>query len=140
MKFLHFNFLPRSADAAAFVLRLWFGGAMLWLHGWFKVTNFSSLTSKFVDPFGIGQTATLALVVFAEVGCAGLLVLGLFTRAAALVLAFTMAMAFYVGHGAKLTGMGNDGEMAFLFLGAFVALFLAGGGRFSLDAKMGAKG
>ena len=83
---------------------------------------------------------TLVLVIFAEVVCAGLLVLGLFTRAAALVLAFTMAVAFYHGHGAKLTGMGNDGEIAFLFLGVFVALFLMGGGRFSLDAKMGAKG
>jgi uncharacterized membrane protein YphA (DoxX/SURF4 family) len=30
--------------------------------------------------------------------------------------------------------------MAFLFLGGFVALFIAGAGKFSVDAKIGAKG
>jgi uncharacterized membrane protein YphA (DoxX/SURF4 family) len=29
--------------------------------------------------------------------------------------------------------------MAFLYLGAFLALFFAGGGKFSVDAKIGAK-
>lgn len=43
MKFLHLNFIPRSADAALLVLRIWFGGAMVLLHGWQKLTNFSSM-------------------------------------------------------------------------------------------------
>jgi len=139
MKFLHFNFLPRSADTALLLLRLWFGGSMLFLHGWGKVTSFSERMDKFADPFGIGSTASLTLVVFAEFVCAGLLMLGLFTRAAAVVCAITMAVAFAHAHGMKLSGPGN-GELAFLFLGAFVALFLAGAGRFSIDAKLGAKG
>lgn len=139
MKFLHLNFLPRSADAALLITRLWFGGLMFWLHGLMKLKNFSGMSSQFADPFGIGAPATLGLVVIAEVVCAGLLVLGLFTRVAALILTFNMAMAFNFGHGAKLTGLGNDGEMAFLFLGAFLALFISGGGAFSVDAKMGAK-
>lgn len=139
MKFLHLNFLPRSADAALLITRLWFGGSMLWLHGLMKLKNFSGMSSQFVDPFGIGTAATLALVIFAELVCAGLIVLGLFTRFAALILTFNMAMAFYLGHGAKLTGMGNDGEMPFLFIGAYLALFVAGAGAFSVDAKMGAK-
>ena len=41
-------------------------------------------------------------------------------------------------HGARLSGPGN-GELPFLVLGAFVALLLAGGGRFSLDARMGGR-
>lgn len=138
MKFLHLNFFPRSADFALLVLRVWFGGAMAWLHGRDKLMNFSGYASKFVDPFGIGQTPTLGLVVFAELLCAVLLVLGIFTRLTALILAITMGMAFMIGHGGKLSGAGS-GEMAFLYLGVFVALFVAGGGKFSVDAKMGAK-
>lgn len=138
MKFLHLNFLPRNTDAALLLVRLWFGGSMLLLHGWGKLMNFSSMAEKFADPFGIGKTASLGLAVFGEVVCAALLVLGLFTRFAALALLITMAVAFWFAHGGKLTGQGN-GEMAFLYLGAYVALLVGGGGKFSVDAKIGAK-
>ena len=138
MKFLHLNFIPRSTDLALLLLRLWAGGSMAILHGWMKASNFSTFSGRFMDPFGLGKPATLGLVIFAELVCATLLVFGIYTRFAALVLAFTMAMAFWLGHGAKLTGEGN-GEMAFLFLGTFVTLFFAGAGKYSVDAKMGAK-
>ena len=52
--------------------------------------------------------------------------------------AVTMGVAFFLAHGGKLTGQGN-GEMAFLYLGAYVVLFLTGGGRFAVDAKLGGK-
>ncbi len=138
MKFLHLNFLPRSPDGALLVLRVWLGSAMLALHGWGKLTGFSAMAGKFPDPFGIGSTPSLALAVFGEVVCAALLVAGLFTRFAALGVAITMAVAFWFAHGGKLMGQGN-GEMAFLYLGGFVALLIAGGGKFSVDAKIGAK-
>jgi putative oxidoreductase len=138
MKFLHFNFVPRSTDLALLILRLWSGALMIGLHGWRKVTNFSTIAEKFADPLGIGSTASLALVVFSEVICAALIMAGVFTRAAALVLAINMAMAFSIGHGRKLVGTGN-GELPFLFLGIFVALFFSGAGKFSVDAKIGAK-
>lgn len=139
MKFLHLNFIPRSADLGLLVLRIWFGGLMAWLHGLDKLKNFSAYAGKFVDPFGLGQTPSLALVVFAELVCGLCVMLGLFTRVTALILAFTMAVAFWVGHGAKLSGQGS-GEMAFIFLGAYLALFFAGAGKYSVDANLGAKG
>jgi putative oxidoreductase len=139
MKFLHLNFLPRSNDTALLVLRIWFGGSLLFLHGWGKLVGFSSMSSQFLDPFGIGKTPSLALAVAGELVCSALLMLGLFTRVAALGAGLTMLTAFWFAHGHRLTGTGN-GEMAFLYLGAFVALFIAGAGKFSLDAKMGAKG
>ncbi len=138
MKILHLNFLPRSTDGALLLLRGWFGASMLLLHGWGKLTNFSAYAGKFADPFGIGPAPTLVLAILGEVLCPALLVVGLFTRFAALGAALTMVSAFWFGHGGKLTGQGN-GEMAFLFLGAFLVLFFAGAGRFSLDAKAGAK-
>lgn len=74
---------------------------------------------------------------FAEVVCSILLVLGLFTRFAALNLIATMSVAFYFVHKASLERGPNSGELAFIYLAGFVALLLAGGGRFSLDAKIG---
>lgn len=139
MKILHLNFLPRSSDAALLLLRLWHGTAMLALHGWGKLMNYSALTEKFADPFGIGQTPSLLLAIFGELVCSALLVLGLYTRVAALGSGITMAAAFWFAHGGKLQGTGN-GELAFVFLGVYVALFFAGAGRYSLDAKLGAKG
>lgn len=139
MKFLHLNFLPRSADLALLLLRVWYGGSLVLLHGWGKLTNFSEYAGKFPDPFHVGSKVSLGLAVAGEVLCAVLLVLGLFTRVAALGAAATMGTAFYFAHGARLTGDGN-GELAFLYLGAFLALFVAGAGRFSVDASMGAKG
>ena len=124
MKFLHLNFLPRSSDAALLTLRLWHGTSLLMLHGWGKL--------------GLGKTTSLLLAIFGEVICSVLLILGLYTRAAALGSALTMATAFWFAHGGKLKGAGN-GELAFIFLGVFAALFIAGAGRFSLDAKLGAK-
>ena len=42
-----------------------------------------------------------------------------------------MATAFVYAHGWQLSGQGN-GELAFMFLGGFVTLLLAGGGRYSV--------
>lgn len=138
MKFLHFNFIPRSSDAALLALRVWYGLALLCLHGWGKLMNFSTMATRFADPFGIGQTPSLVLAIFGELVCSALLVAGLFTRVAALGSGLTMLTAFYYAHGARLTGQ-NNGEMAFLYLGVYVALFIAGAGKYSADAKLGAK-
>jgi putative oxidoreductase len=133
-KFLHLEFIPRSADVALLVLRLWIGLSMAWLHGWGKLQNLLSGTSKFPDVFGIGSMPTLALAVLAEFFCALLLVVGLWTRLAALFLVVTMAVAFFIAHGAKLSGQGN-GELAFVYLGGYLVLLLAGAGKFSVDKK-----
>jgi len=138
VKFLRLGFLPTSVDAALLVLRVWFGLTLVTLHGWSKFAGFAERSQRFADPFGIGPTASLGLAVFAEVVCALLLVVGLFTRFAALACAITMATAFFAAHGGRLTGQGN-GELAFMFLGGFVVLLLAGGGRFSLDGKGGSR-
>jgi putative oxidoreductase len=121
-------------DLALLALRVWFGGMLFLLHGWMKVQMWSQLSPKFADPFGLGSPASLALSMFAEVICSSLLVLGLFTRFAALVCIINMTTAFITGHGARLTGAHN-GELAFLYLGVFIALLLAGPGRYSMDAR-----
>ena len=136
-KVLQLGFLPRSADAALFVLRLWLGLSLLLLHGWSKLADFSEMAGKFPDPLGVGSTTSLALAVFAEVVCSVLLAFGLFTRLAAAVLAINMATAFLMVHKLALTGSGS-GELAFVYLAGWITLLVAGAGRFSFDARLGA--
>ena len=138
LKFLQLRFLPTSVNLALLVLRVWFALPLLTLHGWSKLTGFAERSHRFADPYGLGSPASLALVVFGEVFCSVLLVVGLCTRLAATVCGIVMATAFVHAHGMRLTGQGN-GELPFMFLGAFVALLLAGGGRYSIDARTGAR-
>jgi putative oxidoreductase len=137
-KFLQLDFLPRSSDLALLLLRLIFGGAMLVLHGWGKLMNFSKMSATFADPLGVGTSTSLVLAIIGEVLAPALLVVGACTRLAALVCAITMGVAFFIVHSAQLSGP-DSGEMSFLYLVPYVALLIAGGGRFSLDAKLGAR-
>lgn len=139
-KILQLQFLPTSADLALLLLRLWFGLPLLLLHGLPKLMDFRAEAGSFPDPLGVGSPVSLGLAILGEVVCSSLLVLGLFTRLAALGAGTTMAVAFWRVHHLTLRGEAS-GELAYVYLGVFVALLLAGAGRFSLDARSGgAKG
>ena len=133
-KILRLEFIAQSPDLGLLVLRLWLGGSMLGLHGWGKLMSLFAGKTSFADPLGIGEIPSFLLTILAEVGCSVLLVLGLGTRLAALALAFTMGVAFFLVHGAKFSGLGN-GELAWIYLVGYVVLFVAGAGKFSLDKK-----
>lgn len=130
-KFLRLEFIASSPDAGLLLLRLWLGLSMFWLHGWEKLMNLFAGKMAFADPLGIGQTPSLVLAVFAEAVCSVLLVVGLWTRWAAFFLAFTMGVAFFIVNGAAL----SKGELAWLYFGGYVVLFVAGAGKFSVDKK-----
>jgi putative oxidoreductase len=136
LKFLRLEFLPQSTDVGLLVLRLWLGVSLLVLHGWTKLANFAQMSGKFADPLGIGTSTSLSLAVFGEVVASLFLALGLFTRFAALSSAAVMSVAFFLVHQGVLKGP-KGGELAFIYLAGYVALLIAGGGRFSLDAKLG---
>ena len=136
MKLLKLKFIPRSTDFGLLLLRIWVGLTMFLNHGYGKVMNFSSLMEKFPDAIGIGRTPALILVIFAEVICALMITIGWYARFAALSLVITMGVAFFLAHGAKLSTPGS-GELAFIYLAAFMAILFAGPGRFSLDVKKG---
>ncbi len=123
-------------DFALFVLRVWFGLLLFVKHGLDKAMNFNRMSAHFADPFHIGPTPSLLLVLLAEVVCALLVVLGLWTRVAAAVIVINLSVAFAFAHHFQLFGQRN-GELAFAFLGAFLTLCIAGGGRWSLDGLRG---
>lgn len=135
LKKLQLSFIPQSVDLGLLVLRIALGAQMIHGHGWGKLMSFSEKAASFPDPLGVGNTTSAVLAIVGEVLCSALIVLGAFTRLAALGAIVTMAVAFFLVHGGKLVGEGN-GEMAFLYLIGFVTIFLAGPGRYSIDSKM----
>ena len=133
-KFLSTAYSDNSFNLAALLLRLAFGLLMCIDHGFSKLMHFSNEAANFADPFHIGHRWSLVLVVFAEVFCALLLVLGLFTRVAALILAIEMAVAAFLIHKGQPLLIH---ESALLYLSAFFAILLVGPGRISVDGMMG---
>jgi putative oxidoreductase len=134
-RFLRMEFVPTGPDLALLALRAWLGITMLINHGLGKLATFPGQAVDFPDPLGVGPHVSMALAVLGEVICSALLVLGLFGRLAALGLGATMAVAFFLVHGGALTGA-SGGELAFVYLAGFVALFLAGPGSFSMDTML----
>lgn len=122
----------KYTDIVSLLLRLVFGGLMLINHGWGKMMKlFTGDPTEFADPFGMGAPVSLGLAVFAEVLCAALLVLGLFTRWAVVPLIVTMLVAIFVIH---IEDPFKKMEMAIIYLTAYAAIGLNGPGSYSLDA------
>jgi putative oxidoreductase len=122
-----------AVNAALFLLRISVGVLMM-NHGYNKLINFGTMHEKFMNFLGIGSTMSLALVVFAEFFCSLFLILGLFTRLAAIPLIITMCVALFKAHNSEIFG---DGEKAALYLGCYVVLLLVGPGKASIDNLIG---
>ncbi len=135
LKLLHLSFLPKSSNAGLLILRLSVGLSMLLLHGRDKLLNFSATAEKFPALFGMSSSVNAGLAVFAEVVCSALLILGLFTRFAALMLAITMGTAFFIVHKSSLIAGPGSGELAMVYLFAYMTLLFTGAGKFSVDRK-----
>jgi putative oxidoreductase len=121
---------PLSIDLGLLLLRIAAGGLMLINHGWPKIINFADKADRFADPFGIGSTPSLILVIFAEFFCSSLLVLGLLTRYSLIPLIITMVVAAFVVHAGDPF---REIESALFFLISYVALFFTGPGKYSAD-------
>ena len=125
-------------DAGLLLLR--FGlGTILLFHGIYKVTHGVSWMS---GPLGAaGLPAWLSYGVYiGEIIAPALVILGLWTRLAALVIAFNMFMAIFLarrGDIGKINPMGGAWaiEIEVLLLVCALALALTGGGRYGLGKR-----
>jgi len=126
-----------SENALAFallVLRVGAGSLMLVKHGFDKLIHFANIAPRFADPFHIGSTTSLALVIFAEFFCSAFIIIGLFTRLASVPLVIAMSVALFSANKGDFFG---KGEAAGLFLIVFVVLLFTGPGKVSLDRLVG---
>ena len=112
-----------------FLFRIAFGIAFF-SHGFSKWSNFHTMADAFPDPLGIGSSFSLGLAIFGEAICSLAVIIGLFHRLALIPMIITMGIAFFVIHC-------NDPfatkELSFVYLIAFVGLFITGPGRISAD-------
>jgi putative oxidoreductase len=109
-------------------------GLLLFQFGVAKLFKFPAGTQfEKVELFSlIGAAGTLELVLGA------LLIIGLWSRLVAFILSGEMAFAYFISHFPRgFFPLLNNGTLAILF--CFVCLYLAtaGGGPYSVDAKMG---
>ena len=66
-----------------------------------------------------------------------LLLLGIFTRLVAFIMAGDMAVAYFMAHFPKsLFPVANGGDAAILYCFVFLFLFVAGGGAWSVDQSL----
>lgn len=124
------NSEPISEDLGYLALRIGAGGTLLWQHGWPKLMHFSERLDDFADPFGLGPAFSLILVLMAEVLCAALVILGLWTRIACLPVIIAMAVVIFMVKGDADFG---EKELAVLYLIAFSSLLFTGSGRFAIN-------
>ncbi|RYF79188.1 MAG: DoxX family protein [Comamonadaceae bacterium] len=129
--------MTRSDDLGKLVLRVALGVLIL-LHGIAKL-------GKGVDGIGgmlaaQGLPAVLAYAVYVgEIVAPALLIIGLFTRPAAWVIAINMLVAIWLVHTKHLAALSDNGgwalELQGMFLFSAVAVALLGGGRLGVGGR-----
>jgi putative oxidoreductase len=130
--FIRLSFLPYAQNLALFALRILVGASLFLRHGLEKVKGFSQMAQHFPDPLHIGAQSSLVFALLSDAVCSLLLIIGLGTRWAALIIAVNTGVAFTLVHKMRLSG-DHNGEVAWLYLAASLALFFAGAGKFSVD-------
>jgi uncharacterized membrane protein YphA (DoxX/SURF4 family) len=128
--------LPNPApriDAGLLVLRLTIG-ILLLMHGISKVQHGIAWMSGPVSAVGLPTYVAYAVYV-GEILAPLLLIIGLWTRLAALVIVIDMIMAIFLVRQGDIGKIGMSGgwaiELEALFLFGALAIALAGGGRFA---------
>jgi len=129
-KILSIKYSNGAFNFSMLLLRVFFGVLMVSKHGYGKMIKFDELYTKFYSFLGMGSTFSLVLAIFAEVICASFIILGLFTRLAAVPLIISMLVVIF---GADAGKSFAESEMAILFLGAFTTILLCGPGKISVD-------
>lgn len=132
-RLLSTNYSNAAFNLATLLLRLGMGGLMI-PHGYDKLIHFAQYREKFINFLGMGQTLSLALVIFSEFFCAMFLVMGLFSRIVLIPLIIGVSVALFKAHHGHIFG---DGEHAGLYLFGFAALLLLGPGKISVDGMTG---
>lgn len=124
-------------DAGKLVLRLSVGILMLF-HGLFKLTNGISGIQGMIANAGLPGFFAYGVFV-GELIAPILVILGLWTRPAALIIAINMVVAILMVHMGHLSQFTNNGgwalELQGLFLFGALAIALMGGGRYGLGRR-----
>ena len=131
MKNFLFPYPPQSKAYSLFLLalRIVFG-LLLIRHGIEKFINYTDLCFTFPDPIGYGKDLALILVIFAELCCGLAFILGLLYRLTMIPIIIVMGTAFFYIHEGNIA----SGELALSYLILIIIMYIAGPGKYSVDA------
>ncbi len=132
-KFLSTKYSSGAFNLGMLVLRI-ATGLLLANHGYAKLVKFSSLKYKFMNFMHLGSTASLSLIIFAELVCGILLILGLFTRFACIPIIIGMIVVVFVASHGQIF---DSGEKGMVYLAATLTILLCGPGKISVDGMIG---
>ena len=123
--------LGSLVDGWLLVLRLSSCSFMIAAHGMRSLNKLFAVGEiQFDGPFGMNPLLSVLLVVFAEIFCAFLVLIGLWGRLALLPLIFTMFVAAFIAH---YNDPFQKRELALLFILIFISLYVFGSGKYSVD-------
>ena len=117
------------AENGAFLLRVAVSLMML-SHGIPKALDYDTLVQTFPDPLNVGTEMSVQLILFAEVGCSVLLLLGVFGRFASATLFIAMMVAAFAHH---LNDPWATRELPLLYAAVYASLTFTGPGSLSID-------
>jgi putative oxidoreductase len=133
------NTMQNTDDLGKLLLRLVLGILIL-LHGIAKITAGPAFIISAVTSAGL-PAAFGYLVYVGEVLAPVLVIVGIWTRPAALIIAGNMAFAIFLVHMKQLTSLNQQGgwelELQGMFLVTALALVFLGAGRFSVGGRGG---
>ena len=132
-KFFSTKYSTGAFNLGMLILRI-ATGLLLASHGYAKLIKFNTLRYKFINFIHLGSTASLTLIIFAELICGILLILGLFTRLACIPIIIGMAVVVFVASNGHIFA---EGERGMVYLAATLTILLCGAGRISVDGMMG---
>lgn len=124
------NLNLKNTDIGLLIFRVSISVLML-THGFPKLLRFFGPEEiNFADPFGLGQTITFGLAVFAEFVCAVFVLFGFLTRFSAIPIVLTMAVAAFIIHATD--GFGKQ-ELPIAYMFSFLFFVFSGAGKYSID-------
>ncbi len=129
MKRIFLSYQSLNTDIATLLLRLIFGG-MFMRFGYMKITSYNVILPMFGDIIGIGSKLSFNLVIFAELVCGFLVLIGFLTRLTVIPIFITMIVAFFIAHAKDPFDVK---ALALLFLLLSIVVFVLGSGRLSVD-------
>lgn len=128
-----------SSDLGKLVLRIVLGVLILF-HGVAKLIHGADYIAGVVTAAGLPSFLAWGVYI-GEVVAPALLLVGLWTRVAALVIAVNMLFAFALVHATEFATLNQTGgwalELQGMFLGTAIAIALLGAGRYSLAGSNG---
>lgn len=135
--FFKSNLAPNYPSQIAWTVLRVVAGVVMFHNGLDKLSNIESFAQAYVSVIGLPFPIFFSYVAaFTELFGSSLLVLGLFTRLAALGLFSTMAVAIY--HHIKVAGFSIPYlELSALYAACFFFYTVNGAGLFSLDSLIG---